>query len=90
LVGEIYSVQADPQEKSDVQRSWLPAQDAAIRAVNQGNARKNQVSFFDNANSICLGEGLQSATMKSSDERGTFNRRGTDVTKIPNSVITRK
>ena len=83
-------MQADPQVKSDVQRSWLPAQDAAIAAVNRGNARKNQVNFFDNANSVCLGEGLQSASMKFSDDLGTFNRRGTDVTKFPNQVITRK
>lgn len=90
LVGEIYSKQYDPQEQTDVQRSWLPQQDAAIRAVNRGNSRKNQVNFFDNANSVCLGEGIQLATRKVSDEFGTFNRRGTDVTKIPNLVITRK
>ena len=73
-----------------MQRSWLPSQDAAIAAVNRGNARKNQVNFFDNANSVCIGEGLQSASIKFSDEFGTFNRKGTDVTKIPNLVITRK
>ena len=88
LVGEIYSKQYDPQEQTDVQRSWLPQQDAAIRAVIAGNSRKNQVNFFDNQNSLPLGEGVQLALMQFGE--GIYNRRGTDITKVPNQVITRK
>ena len=43
LVGEVYSKNQDPQEKTDVQRSWLYQQDPAVRAVNEGKAGKNQM-----------------------------------------------
>jgi len=36
LVGEVYSKKYDPQEQTDVQRSWLYNQDPAVRAVNAG------------------------------------------------------
>lgn len=57
LVGETYSKQNDPQEKTDVQRAWLPTADPAIVAVDKGNAKVNQINFYDNATSLCLGEG---------------------------------
>ena len=58
LVGEVYSTDHDPQEKTDVQRSWLYSKDPAVNAVNQGQARKDQTFFYDNANSLPLGEGI--------------------------------
>lgn len=89
MVGEIYNKEYDPQEQTDVQRSWLYQQDPAIRAVNKGGAKTTQVNFFDNSNSLCLGEGVQ-YTQKNSAATGAYARKGTDVTKVPNQTITRK
>jgi hypothetical protein len=47
------------------------------------------VNFFDNGNSLCLGEGMQ-LTSEFSAKNGAYARRGTDVTKVPNQVVTRK
>ena len=41
LVGEIYNKEFDPQEQTDVQRSWLYQQDPAVKVVNSGQARIN-------------------------------------------------
>jgi hypothetical protein len=93
LVGEVYSKNYDPQEQTDVQRSWLYQQDPAVRAVNEGkggkDARNNQMQFFDNALSLPLGEGIH-ATKKFSDEPGAFRRIRQDVTMTKNETITRK
>lgn len=35
LTGEVYSNSHDPQEKTDIQRSWLYAKDPAVTALNQ-------------------------------------------------------
>ena len=89
LTGEIYSKSFDPQEQTDVQRSWLYQQDPGVRAVNEGVANKDQTFFYDNALSLPMGEGVH-ATKKFSDEPGAFRRIRQDVTRIPNQVITRK
>jgi len=73
LVGEVYSKAYDPQEQTDVQRSWLYQQDPGVRAVNEGMAGTKQMQFFDNANSLPMGEGIH-ATKKFSDEVGAFRR----------------
>ena len=88
-MGEVYSKAYDPQEQTDVQRSWLYQQDPGVRAVNEGKAGKNQVNFFDNANSLPLGEGIH-ATKKFNDSVGAFRRIRTDVTISKNNTITRK
>jgi len=59
LAGEVYNTNYDPQGQTDVQRSWLYQQDPSLRAANAGFSKRDQVSFFDNANSLCLGEGIQ-------------------------------
>jgi hypothetical protein len=90
LVGEVYSKAFDPQEQTDVQRSWLYQQDPGVTAVNRGQTGKNQTFFYDNANSICLGEGYH-ATMRFSDEPGAFRRIRQDVTlQKPNFITTGK
>ena len=89
LVGEVYSKAYDPQEQTDVQRSWLYQQDPGVRAVNEGKAGKNQMAFFDNANSLPLGEGIH-ATKKFDDSVGAFRRIRQDVTLSKNETITRK
>ena len=73
LVGEVYSKSYDPQEQTDVQRSWLYQEDPGVRAVNMGKAGAPQMQFFDNANSLPLGEGIH-ATKKFDDTPGAFRR----------------
>lgn len=91
LVGEIYNKENDPQEKTDVQRSWLPLEDPALTVAMSKTAKKiPQANFFDNANSLPLGEGWQLAMYHNNDKPGAFGRKGTDVTKIANQTITRK
>lgn len=70
-MGEVYSKSFDPQEQTDVQRAWLYQQDPGVNAVNKGLTGKNQTFFYDNANSLCLGEGIH-ATKKFTDEVGAF------------------
>lgn len=89
LTGEIYSKSFDPQEQTDVQRSWLYQQDPGVRAVNEGVANKDQTFFYDNANSLPLGEG-EHGTKVFSDKPGAFRRIRQDVTRIANQPITRK
>ena len=89
LVGEVYSKAYDPQEQTDVQRSWLYQQDPGVRAVNNGQAGAPQMQFYDNANSLPLGEGIH-ATKKFDDSVGAFRRIRQDVTITKNETITRK
>lgn len=72
-----------------MQRSWLYQQDPGVRAVNDGKAGKAQMQFYDNANSLPLGEGIH-ATKVFSDEPGAFRRIRQDVTLTKNETITRK
>ena len=89
LVGEVYSKRYDPQEQTDVQRSWLYQKDPGVRAVNDGKAGAAQMQFYDNANSLPLGEGIH-ATKKFDDSVGAFRRIRQDVTITKNETITRK
>jgi hypothetical protein len=68
----------------------LYQQDPGVTAVNNGLTGKNQVFFYDNANSVALGEGIH-ATKKFTDEIGAFRRISTDVTlNKPNFITTGK
>jgi len=97
LHGEIYHAESDPQQNTDVQRCWLYAPDPAIRAVKarpQGangppTDLKASMLPYDNALSLPLGEG-QWAIHPRSSEVGFYRRKGTDVTRVKNVVITRK
>ena len=60
-----------------------------MRAVNMGKAGAPQMQFFDNANSLPLGEGIH-ATKKFDDTPGAFRRIRQDVTITKNELITRK
>lgn len=89
LVGEVYSKNYDPQEQTDVQRSWLYNQDPGVRAVNEGNNRKIQINFFDNATSLPMGEGVH-AVKGFNDKPGAYRHIRRDVTMQPNKIITKK
>jgi len=47
------------------------------------------VNFYDNGNSLPLGEGMQ-LTTEFKAWNGAYASKGTDITKLPNQVITRK
>ena len=94
LTGEFYSHDVfdrtvrDPQENTDVQRSWLYSKDAAVTAV-QGERRGSQRPTSDNELSLPLGDGAWAAKPKS-DQPGFFRHIRTDVTTVKNKPITRK
>ena len=74
-----------------MQRSWLYQQDPSLRAANAGFSSKDQVAFFDNANSLPMGEGVF-ATRVFSDQPGAQRRMRTDITMnaMKNQIITKK
>ena len=53
-MGEVYK-NDDPQDSTDVQRSWLPQKDPSVQVMQQG--RKKAVLKEDNETSLPLGEG---------------------------------
>lgn len=80
----------DPQEHTDVQRSWLYSKDAAVAAVRQQpEVQVSQILPYDNALSLPLGDGIWSQKPKS-DAPAFFRRIRTDVTIQKNNIITRK
>ena len=97
LTGEHFSrdplarTKRDPQENTDVQRSWLYSKDAAVTAAKEQPAigAASQVQFFDNQLSLPLGDGVW-ATKPKSDQPGFFRHIRTDVTIQKNTLITRK
>ena len=76
MVGEVYNKDHDPQERTDVQRSWCPVADPAIRQPmpRPQTARPQQKNLFDNANSLCLGEGDRLALYRNSDVPANYRR----------------
>jgi hypothetical protein len=97
LTGEVYSNNHDPQEKTDVQRTWLYSSDPAVAALNKRPDGPNGpptnlkalVLPYDNQTSLPMGEGMQAMHPKSG-EPGFYRRIRTDITIIKNNVITRK
>ena len=70
----------DPQEHTDVQRSWLYSKDAAVAAVKeQPTVAVSQIQPYDNALSLPLGDGIWSQKPKS-DQPGFYRRIRSDVT----------
>jgi hypothetical protein len=55
--------------------------------VNAGLTGKSQTFFYDNANSLPMGEGIH-ATMKFDDKPGTFRHIRRDVTLTKQDFIT--
>jgi hypothetical protein len=48
--------ESDPQELTDVQRTWLYSRDPAVTAVKEDRV-KDQVTPYDNQMSLPIGEG---------------------------------
>jgi len=91
LTGEIYNSNYDPQGQTDVQRSWLYQKDPSLRAANAGFSKKDQVAFFDNANSLPMGEGVW-GTREFSDKPGANRHMRSDITMnaTKNVIISKK
>ena len=88
---EIFRPDDDPQLRTDIQRQWLGTTDPALKNYENLKARVDQTNLFDNQNSLCLGEGQQLAEMiPRMNKNVSFSRKGSEITYMPNQVITRK
>lgn len=76
-----------------MQRAWLPTADPALQVNSAKKVRVTQTNWFDNANSLALGEGLQLANRHISVTPQNFSRRSTEITcptRKHQALITRK
>ena len=80
LTSEVYNTSADPQEHTEVQRTWIYRPDNAVEAIKSGVGSMNQVNEYDNANSLPLGKGEHYYHKKSTDN-GAYRTIRTDITK---------
>ena len=88
LTGEVYNKESDPQELTDVQRTWLYGEDPAVRVVNEGKVT-SQVYPYDNGGSLPLGGGYHEL-YAFKDEPGAFRKKRTEITVQMNQPITKK
>jgi hypothetical protein len=79
LTAEVYNTSADPQEHTEVQRTWIYRRDNAIEAVKQGLEDAKKIPDYDNANSLPLGKGEHHYHKKSTDN-GAYRTIRTDIT----------
>ena len=86
LTGEVYK-KDDPQESTDVQRSWLPSKDPSVKFMQQGKVDQRQL--VDNELSLPLGAGAH-ASFPLSDQNGFYRHKRTEITMLKNDLITRK
>lgn len=86
LTGEVFKLD-DPQESTDVQRSWLYSKDPSVETMKKGKV--DQRLTKDNELSLPLGEGAR-AGYKFSDQPGAYRHMRTEITIIKNQPITRK
>lgn len=80
LISEVYNTSADPQEHTEVQRTWIYRPDNAVEAVKQGTNYQDQVKPYDNATSLPLGKGEHHYHKKSTDP-GAYRHLRSDITK---------
>ena len=80
LTSEVFNNEADPQEHTEVQRTWIYRKDNAVEAVKQDVHKTSQIAEYDNANSLCLGKG-EHYYHKKSTEPGAYRKLRTDITK---------
>jgi len=48
LVGEVYKTQKDPQQNTEVQRSWLPYSENALKAAEENMKKSQQMNASNN------------------------------------------
>lgn len=78
LISEVYNTSADPQEHTEVQRTWIYRKDNAIEAVKQDLHLQKQVKEYDNANSLPLGKG-EHYYHKKATEDGAYRKIRTEI-----------
>jgi hypothetical protein len=86
LTGEVFK-KGDPQESTEVQRTWLATTDPSVRFYHLG--KKDQRLKQDNELSLPLGDGVHAAFEKS-DQNGFYRHKRSDITRYKNTVITQK
>jgi hypothetical protein len=80
LTSEVYNTSADPQEHTEVQRTWIYKRDNAIETVKSGANIPEKLPNYDNANSLPLGPGEHYYHNKSTNP-GAHRHMRTDITK---------
>ena len=80
LTGEVYNTSADPQEHTEVQRTWIYKKDNAIEATKTGFHENANSKPYDNANSLPLGKGEHHYHKKSTDP-GAYRHKRSDITR---------
>jgi hypothetical protein len=80
LTSEVYNTSADPQEHTEVQRTWIYKPDPAIETVKTGMNFAKEQPHYDNANSLPLGMG-EHYYHKKSTEPGAYRHLRSDITK---------
>ena len=89
LTGEFYrAATKDPQESTNVQRSWLYTNDAAVKAHEQGPKVSQQLTK-DNETSLPIGMG-EREHFKVSTEPGFYRHHRSEITMVRNKVLTQK
>jgi hypothetical protein len=84
LSGETLRLNDDPQHNTIIQRTWLPAQDAGVKA--RLNGIKSDVPLADNENSLPLGTGNYFAQERK-DYDGAYRKIKSDVTRNPTEHV---
>ena len=79
LTGEVFNKYHDPQEASEVQRTWIQKKDPAIEVVKAGIHERDQTLPFDNANSLPLGNGEHEYVVAQMDSNA-YRKKRTDIT----------
>lgn len=85
LTGEVYKTSADPQEHTEVQRTWIYRKDNAIEGVKTEAHLQNQTKDWDNATSLPLGKG-EHYYHKKATESGAYRHQRSDITQSTGSV----
>lgn len=84
LTSEVYNTSADPQEHTEVQRTWIYRRDNAIETIKSSNGKTN-LPPYDNANSLPLGKGEHYYHTKSTDA-GAYRHKRSDITRASDST----
>lgn len=80
LTGEVFNTAHDPQVASEVQRTWIYRADPAIEAVKKGTHEIEQTMPFDNATSLCIGDG-EYEYRKRVHVPNQYRKKRTDITR---------
>ena len=86
LTGEVYNTSADPQEHTEIQRTWIYRKDNAIEATKYGKFENDKDKPYDNANSLPIGKGEHYYRSKLTNE-GAFRHQRSDITRTSDDPV---